>query len=393
MATQDLFSGFKTDPPAEPRRSPWPPVMRWLWLVLPFLSAFVALGDSKSNDYGISEIFLNYHHGFVKRGLIGELLSPIKFLSIKTVGLIELSFLAVLLIGSYLVFGRKLLENNRRSLLVCVLLCSPACLSHFGALIGQPDTILFVLLIFSYFLLTKAPPRIAPLLALAPSIIALLIHEAYPLLFFPAVFAMMWDGLRRKRFTLAAVATHMVVFTAVFLAILHFGKIRIDSYALWHEAQARTSFVIPPAIFVVMSFDLKTQWRVMFMRENWPQMAAAIVSTPFLLPYFIPLWKLAQAANERRREPMLYIGLLSLVVAPLLLCIFGMDFLRWGSAALINLILFILYLDDTAEPGETPITERVPSAYLFAILAYGFALGPIRAASIALITRPFGLLK
>ena len=49
--------------------------------LLPALSAFMWVGESNSNLYAIGEYFLTYKHGFVKRALVGDLLSHLGYLS------------------------------------------------------------------------------------------------------------------------------------------------------------------------------------------------------------------------------------------------------------------------------------------------------------------------
>src|SRR5664280_1659022 len=83
-------------------------VLGWVPLLVGALSSY---GGTAFN-YGFALYFLNYHHGFVKRGLDGELLSGLAFLPRTHLLAIEYIFLAVAFGLTYLVFRGMLFGST-----------------------------------------------------------------------------------------------------------------------------------------------------------------------------------------------------------------------------------------------------------------------------------------
>src|SRR5580692_2927415 len=97
-------------------------------------------------NYGFALYFLNYRHGFVKRGLVGELFSGVAFLPRTHLLAIEYLFLAAAFALTYLVFRTMLFGTASECRLAAALLSAPALLPHLGFMFAQPDVTLYILL-------------------------------------------------------------------------------------------------------------------------------------------------------------------------------------------------------------------------------------------------------
>src|SRR5436305_8438340 len=98
-----------------------------------FLGAINSYGPVGFN-YGFALYFLTYRHGFVKRGLVGEMLSGVRWLPRTELMLIEYAFLAAAFALTYVVFRGMLFGDTAERRLSAVLLSGPALRPHLGCL-------------------------------------------------------------------------------------------------------------------------------------------------------------------------------------------------------------------------------------------------------------------
>lgn len=358
-----------------------------LLLALPCLAAFSWIGESESNSYGVSQYFITYRHGFIKRGLIGQLLTPLGYLSAGKIHAIEILFVCAAVLLSYLVFWPAFRSSTLSRLGALLFLCSPACLPHLSELAGQPDIVLYLLLLLAFAMLTRLPGSWAPLCATLPCVVALLVHEGFLLLFYPVVAAILLDGYRRRRYPRISVLAHVAVFLAAFFLIIRLGVSRVPPAALLAEAQARTDTVVNPTVFSTLAFTFQQQWHYLATVYTARVIAGVLFSSVVLSPYIAGTVGLLLKVNESRETPMPRKTLLLMFATPLLLCFLGHDVLRWLAGAEICALLFLVYIPGERKDLPSDRATQPHSSLWYALLLYGLAVGPMGGTSIRLLAR------
>jgi hypothetical protein len=355
---------------------------RWLaWAPL-LVGALNSYGGVAFN-YGFALYFLNYRHGFVKRGLEGELLSGFAFLSRGSLLSIEYGYLALAFALTYVVFGGMLFGAESERRLAVALLSAPALLPHLGFMFEQPDVTLYILLLGCFALFVRTRPWVAAAGSCVLCCIALMAHEAFSLMFYPLIAAILLDLCERRRLPWAAGVVHVLLVGAAFAAVMHWGGLKISPDAMLHEAQARTNVGVERQVYDVMASNLAQQRALV--RELYSPVVLRILALTLILsvPYFVLLGRLLDGTMRR-----LGFGLLRrvrtgmLFALPLLLCMLGHDTTRWIGAACINATLFLLYLyisqarDSPAGPARRFLDEWACGATYVPWLVYLIAVGP-----------------
>ena len=367
-------------------------LLRVVLALLPMLSAFMWVGESNSNLYAVAEYFLTYKHGFVKRGLVGELLSHLGYLSASHVQWIEVASLLFTVVVSYAIFRRMLAGPFDAALVAVLFLCSPAALSHLGILAAQPDVVLFAMLLLAYGCLVRLPENWAPLTAFVPCAVALLVHEGFLLLFYPAVLALLWDGYRNRRFSLAPILVHLAALATLFVCILRFGKIHINPEAFYYEAHARTDVPFDAGIFFVLTNTLGNQIHDTMIGYSPAFMAGVLLSALFLLPAVVGMFVILLRVNLARAAPLPAWGIAAVFVAPLGLMILGHDVMRWVAGSVVGISLLLAWI---AETDREVFAASFPASRMtaFGVILYGFAVGPLGGASIRIVVQTLHMLR
>lgn len=347
---------------------------------IPLLAAALASYGPVGFNYGFALYFLDYRHGFVKRGLIGQMFTPAAFLSRAELLTVEYAFLAAGFALTYLLFRRLLFTGTAESRLAVILLSAPAALPHLGYLFAQPDITLYILVILSLALFAHADPRIAAAVSLPLCCLGLLTHEAFLLMFYPAVLAAMLYLWRRSKLPLWTVALHGVIVLACFAAVLHGGALKVSPDLILQEAQARTNVPIQRQVYDVMASTLAQQ-RALVYRMYTPGVMRMLWLTLLLsAPYFVLLVRLLDTTLRRAALPRAQRLLTAaLFLSPLLLCTLGHDTTRWIGAMCLDATLFLLFVQmkepyDSAARAFLREWSAQPVALVW--LAYVLAVGP-----------------
>ena len=344
-----------------------------------FVGAINSYGPVNLN-YGFALYFLTYQHGFVKRGLVGETLSGVHWLPRTELMLIQYAFLAAAFALTYVVFRRILFGDAAERRLAAVLLSGPALLPHLGYLFAQPDVTLYILLIASLWLLARAPSALGVAASCAVCCLALLSHEAFCLMFYPLIAAVLLQRVLRGRLHWAAAALHVAVFAAAFVCVMHWGTLNVSPDAIWAEAQSRTNVGIQRQVYDVMASSFAQQEALV--RRLYSADVLKILALTVLLtaPYLWLLARLVQGTLEQtgaRRGQR--IATLLLFASPLLLCALGHDTSRWMGAAGIDATLFVLYLywtEGEGSPAREYLRRWAMSPAFLAWAIYLVGIGP-----------------
>ena len=347
---------------------------------VPLLAAALASYGPVGLNYGFALYFLTYRHGFVKRGLIGEVFAAIPHLSRAQLLTTEYVFLAAGYGLTYVVFRRVLLAGTAESRLAIILLSAPAALPHLGYLFAQPDITLYILMLLSLAVLLKADAWAAMPLSLILCCLGLLVHEAFLLMFCPVVLAVMLYLWRRGRARLWAVGLHALLVLACFVAVIHWGTLKVSPDVVLAEAQVRTGVPIQRQVYDVMASTLGQQ-RVLVHRMYSPGVMRMLWLTLALsAPYFALLARLLDETMRRASLPRAQRLLTAaLFLSPLLLCTLGHDTTRWIGAMCLDATMFLLCMqmnEAPDSPARAYLREWCADPSVLVWLAYFLAIGP-----------------
>lgn len=320
---------------------------------MPLLAGAINSYGPIAYNYGFALYFLDYRHGFVKRGLVGEMFSRVAWMPHDVLVGIQYGFLAAAFALTYVVFRKVLFGDAAERRLAAALLAAPALLPHLGFLFAQPDVTMYMLLLGAFAALVWMRPATGAAVSCALCCTALLAHEAFSLMFYPLVAAILLQMCARGRLRWAAGLAHIAVVTAAFLAILHFGALKVSPDVVLHEAEARTNVGVQRQVYDVMASTLAEQ-RALLQQMYSPyvehvfELTAAITSAYFGLLGWLMLGAMKRAGAGRAQQAVTA----AMFVSPMALCWLGHDVSRWIGAVGIDATLFVLYLYMT-EPEES----------------------------------------
>ena len=371
--------------------------------LLPFFICLTFLGSSRSGrTYGPSHWFANYRHGFLRRALVGEVLSRVGFLSSRLILSIELATFMLACLLTTLAFRRILFGDRGERRLAAFLLAAPAFLPHMAFMSGELDNFLYLAILIGAFALMRFSNLLGLAIATAAAIIGLLIHEGFALMFYPLILVLAADLVHRGRLRPQWVFAHFLITLGAFFAIIHFGRLPGEPSQWLAEAQRRTDIGVDGTVFLVLKLSFRQQ--LDFVRHLYtPRVVGSILLTLALsIPYGVVLWRLVRTACIYRRYSLAHSRLLLFVfLAPLGLSLLGHDVMRWLSAMCINVSLYLLLIYRTTthlDSADTPNMHKALTAWTgmpiyAATLVYMLALGPWGIASNRLLSNIASLLS
>lgn len=356
---------------------------------IPFLAGLASTYGPIAFNYGIALYFLNYRHGFVKRGLIGELVVPLPHLTRAGLIGLQLAFIVSAFAVTYVVLRRLLFGTAQDRALAAVLFAAPALLPHLGFLFAQPDVTLYLLLLLTVAAFLYLPAVTAAFASTALACLGLLCHEAFSLAFYPLIVAILWDLCRHKRLRWTVAILQLAVVLAAFVVIVHFGKLKVSPALILGEAARRTSVPIQRQVFDVMASTYTEQRALVahFYRFRDMQILyglTALISVPYFALLTVLLRRIARARNDNRFDIALRLVLFAL---PLTLCYLGHDVSRWIAACAVDATLFLSYVALTDTRARDALRSWATGPRPFLWLAWFLITGPYGATGISLAER------
>ena len=359
------------------------PLQHRIWSWLPLLAGVLNTYGPIAYNYGFALYFLNYSHGFVKRGLVGELIRPLGFLTGHDLLAIELAFIFMAFAATYVLLRGMIFGSFEDRVLSALLLSAPAMLPHIGYLFAQPDVTLYLIILSALALWLHFPPSVAATASIPLCCLALLAHEAFVLMFYPLFLALMWDQCRRGALSWMIAAANVIIVLVAFLTILHFGTLKVSPDVILLDAQHHTNVPVQRQVYDVMASTLTQQFSLV-RRMYTPGVIRNLAVTLVLsVPYFILLVKLLRRAGRirgYRRED--FTVLCMLFSLPLPLFALGHDTSRWIAASAIDMTFFLFFLlyRDFAIRADLRLWASTTEPFVW--LAYLLLIGPYEATSI-----------
>jgi len=351
---------------------------------IPLLAGLANTYGPVAFNYGFALYFLNYRHGFVKRGFIGTLVEPIPYFTRGGLIALQLAFIFAAFGLTYFLLRRLLFGGAHDRALSACLFTAPALLPHFGALFAQPDVTLYLLLLVTLAAFLHMRSGAAAFVSTVLAILGLLCHEGFSLAYYPLIVAILWDLCRHRRLRWSLALLQVLLVLAAFLAILHFGALKVSPDLLLNEATHRTSVPVQRQLFDVManSYDRQRVLVSYFYRYREMEILyalTALLSVPYLVFLVTLLRRTARARGDSRFDMALRLILFAL---PLTLCYLGHDVARWIAACAIDATLFLCYLALTDPRARNALRAWASGPSSFLWLAWFLITGPYGATGI-----------
>jgi hypothetical protein len=281
---------------------------------------------------------------------------------------------------TYWIFRGMLFGSASECRLAAALLSAPALLPHLAFMFAQPDETLYILLLGCFALFLRANPGFAAVTSCLLCCVALLAHEAFSLMFYPLIAAILLHLCARRRLPWLAGVAHVAVVAAVFAAVIHWGALKISADDMLHEARQRTDIGVERQVYDVMASSLAQQ-RALVRHMYSPGVIWVLALTLLLsAPYSTLLARLLYGAMRRAgfgRARRAATG--TMFMAPLMLCALGHDTTRWIGAMCIDATLFVLYLyltETRHSPTRCYLLDWASGPTFIPWLVYLVAVGP-----------------
>jgi hypothetical protein len=359
------------------------PLQHRIWSWLPLIAGIFSTYGPIAYNYGFALYFLNYSHGFVKRGLVGELILPLGFLTGRDLLAIELTFILSAFAASYFVLRSVIFGSFEDRVLSALLLSAPAMLPHIGYLFAQPDVTLYLIVLAALALWLHLPPPVAACASTPLCCLALLAHEAFILMFYPLFLALMWDQCRRRALPWTIAAVNIAIVLGAFLAILHFGTLKVSPEVILLDAQHHTNVPVQRQVYDVMASNLAEQFALVRRMYSPPVIRRLVLTLLFSVPYFVLLVKLLRRAGRiRGYRAQGFTVLYILFGLPLLLFALGHDTSRWIAASAMDITLFLFFLLYRDSAVRDDLRLWASTTEPFAWLAILLVIGPYEATGI-----------
>lgn len=342
------------------------------WTAASALFATVAVlkGLRRPAPWAVSQLRITYLHGFLKRGLLGQLLYTAHLRSLLAVNVfcaLELATLLVLLAG--FTWQSGLLHRRHNPALVAAFAGSYA-VTFLAHLAGYHDIALYALTIAA--LLVRNPRR-RFLLALPLCLVAPLVHELFLLTALPVLLFSFFTGCDRTSRRYAAVLVALAALSTLGLATRPaLSPAAVAS--LTADTVARTPFPFDTRSFGVLGLSLRQnlQLNAHVIRHRWgwwsDSAVAAVVLGPLAFLLLFRSWRLAPGGQLRA-------ALLCASLAPLLLNLISWDSVRWATLCALSSFLNLALLQRAAPPSRRATGTIAERHAAILVMGLGLASG------------------
>jgi len=365
----------------------------WLFLTLSLSIIFLLwlranpdlfiFGESYLINWVYTHYLFNYESGFVKRGLIGELLSVLSIKpSYSTINYIAYSSVFILILAVFFIL-KKLWNINKNNygffLLLLFITTSPATLQHFFYDVGRFDIYIYTGVIALLYILDSVS-TITKFLAVNLFLsLFILIHEAAFFMVVPMTL-MYWNYIdSTKKSTIFQVLSFCFIF---FLTYLISTNGDYASLSLKEHTKELVSIygnqVIESSVAVIHKSDL--EYNIYMTFEKGLTLERLLHHVYFLL-FMLPLIYFSRGLYQQVKEQLTLKSRILLLsgLSPLALYPLGHDHFRWWSLAITNIILIIIFLcfnDKKLSEIAFRYFESQEKLVVFMIVL-GFILGPL----------------
>jgi hypothetical protein len=334
----------------------------------------------------------SYDHGFVKRGLVGELLSQViePQSLFRTVWVASLMIAVATATALLYVFVRPFRRFRHPGLLAFAVVT----VTHFGTLqhffydLGRFDNLGLFLALLCLACIDRCGRGVSSVVIVTACAIGIVIHEAFVVVSLPMVLAYWWyrdAGPGGISYRHAAVALALVV---VALLMVSRGSPGLAQADYVRELRAEHGDWINPGSVSVLYGGVETESNRAIRNLLTPRrIIQHVVLAAFLFPSLLLVVLACRGGSGAGVPPprLDVRGVLTVVAccSPLALYVVGVDFARWWALALTNVFVMLACLAVSSETWR----ERVGDAFsrhaglVWSAVALNLIAGPLGVAS------------
>lgn len=356
------------------------------------VKSLVVTGTSSISKWLYTPWLFDYSHGFVKRGLLGELL---RLLSIERsrpqiflLSLIVLLVVAAVLFAVYTLPVRKArekLDGRRRDglrLFALFAVTSPATLSHFALDVGRFDHVLLLLAALSVYGVHRWGRVSALIVVLISGGVGLLVHEIYAVAFLPLVIAYwFYRNPGNRAFRITGLLPFAVLLLSVPVLVLLGTPDQMTQRQYLSALRASFDGVAEGSVAVLYrglpENVAYTTHHLLSIDSLQHHLVFAVVMAPALYVLAVTVRTLV-LAEKGMPDRLGLILVVAASVSPLLLYPVGLDAFRWWALAITNLLasLAVLSHKERLRKVVGAVFWRLRYVTLVAIIL-GLILGPL----------------
>ncbi len=329
------------------------------------LGAFAVLkGTRMPSTWAATQAQLDYSHGFIKRGLQGEVLKTLGVHRYSVLSAVFFLQLALFLLMLVVLTRRSRLEERFGSAAVLALCASSYAVTYLTHLVGYTDILLGLI---ATVLLVLRNPQVRFWIGLVLVPIALLVHENFLFLFLPLVlfsFFLDWKlttgETERRRIAIYGWVLCVVAIGLTLVTSLQANMSVAQTSQFMREVESRADFAVREDFFDTLSRSLAGNMRVVLavMQTKW-WWQAFTVSTITILPvlllllrYLNRLLRLMPGSGDDATHRSTVLVTRVVVFAPLSMYALGWDCARWNVLCLLSAFLVLVLLSRTLPEGR-----------------------------------------
>lgn len=361
-----------------------PPYRRKL-LIISSLLFLIAIIFERSyvggNDWRFTHWLFNYQIEFVKRGLLGEILTELNFYkSYANLQIIWLCISCSLSIIYFYIISRTIhFEKTTIPFLLFSILAltSSGTLQHFIYDFGRFDSVNLILLMVTLLIIPKINHKVLPFLIATVASIMILIHEASFFLFVPLMISY-WYFIDPKDLSQKLIVSLFIVFITFLVSTK--GKFQSENLNQ-HYTQATKEYGtnVSKSSLAVLHRDFNQNVEFTIKSINQKRIFDYISFIISSLPIFILFFVIFKSLLKLTETNITHILLVLACFAPLALYPLGEDHFRWWSIVITNIFIIVSLLAYHSEAIYNIVAEKTyhHKKLIFTAIIFSFLLGPL----------------
>lgn len=327
-------------------------------------------GLRRPGAWAISQLEITYIHGFLKRGLLGELLYIAHLRSRRALIAFCLAEVAALVVLLALLTWQSGLLHRRGSPVLVAAFAGSYAMTFLAHLAGYHDLALYALVVAVVLVRNL---RLRFLLAFPLCLFAPLIHENFLLTALPVLlFSFLAEGNEHSYRYVVALLTLSGLLTLGLATHAPLSPSALDSFV--RETVARTPFAFDPHSLGILGLSLRqnVELNADVIRHQWGWWADSAVAVLVLGPLVVLLlhraWRIAPSRALRA-------ALLCASIAPLLLNSIGWDNVRWATLCALSSFGNLALLSRAAGPRPRMAATSAERHAAILVMGLGLASG------------------
>ena len=339
----------------------------WRFAVFAILFLSILRGIRFPNIWSYSHFLLNYDLGFIKRGLIGEIISQFNNPYLASYEFFFVFSIAIFFINIILLWFliRDFINSQNPILIGCsIVFASSLAVVFLSHTVGYFDHIGLLIALVTIKISGFYKKTLFVLLALP---LALLVHEAFLVIYYPVIFmslllSLETEGRTKKLLILGALSAILLILVSV---IANRTLEETEANEMYARLQAKIEHPLRQDAFNVLVRDSADNVQIMKSllpdkRRLMGLVRSFMITSPAFLVF---IYFTIVLMKKAKGKSLLTILSVLASVSPLLLHFIGRDMERWNTLTVTTsfLMLYIAYAIKKDQPVAT-------SNYIYSIL-------------------------